>query len=369
MPDSIELAPTRDPSAYAKRPLLTGGFWVMMAFCALCLLAAAAVVILAPRLAPVRHAVVAASPTATPPPATRPLAAELAPPVDTSAPTDVSALSGRLQRLESSQDHILNAAAGALAASALSDAAAKPAPFAADLAAVAKVLPGSPDATALASLAQEGAPTRPALATDLTALGAEISTAARAPGRNASFMDRALYAVARVVSLRRIDVKASGPDAILVRAQHRADDGDLEGAVATLDTLPDEAKAALAPGATRPSAGSRSISTSPLCAPRRWPIWRPPRRGARRRDPHRRRRLPGQPAHRHRHLPAGRSRGGQPDLARLAGGHHRRRRGADHRPAGPGRDHLLARPGVAGGGPEAGRARAGRGAPPARPRP
>ena len=252
VPDPAELAPTRDPAAYARRPLLTGGFckgddgllrpvpaggggggrflaphaWRRCGT-------------LSPPPAPRRR-----SPAA---PASPPLAAQLAPPADTSAPTDVAALNDRVQRLESGQAHILNAAAGALAASALSDAAARPAPFAADLAAVARVLPGSPDATALAALAQQGAPTRPALATELTALGAEVSTAARAPGKDASFMDRALYAVARVVSLRRIDVKATGTDAVLAQAEHRADDGDLEGAVGILDTLPDTAKASLAP--------------------------------------------------------------------------------------------------------------------------
>jgi hypothetical protein len=109
------------------------------------------------------------------------------------------------------------------------------------------VLPGSPDAVALTSLAQEGAPTRAALAAELSDLSAEVSTAARAPGKNASFLDRALYAVARVVSLRRIDLKATGVDAILARAQSRANDGDMPAAVAVLDTLPEPAKASLGP--------------------------------------------------------------------------------------------------------------------------
>ncbi|HXU99885.1 MAG TPA: hypothetical protein VG166_05250 [Caulobacteraceae bacterium] len=246
-PDTAELAPTRDPAAYAKRPLFTGGFWVMMAFCALCLLAAVAVVILGPRLAPVKHAVAAAAPAARSTPTLPPLATQLAPPAQSAPTPDESALAGRVQRLETGQNRALAAAAAALAAASLSDAAAKPAPFAADLAAVSRVIPGSPDAAALAALAAQGAPTRPALAAELTALAAEAATAARAPGPNASFMDRALYAVARVVSLRRIDVKATGNDAILVRAERRADDGDLEGAVATLDTLPEAARAGLAP--------------------------------------------------------------------------------------------------------------------------
>jgi hypothetical protein len=246
VPDPAELAPTRDPAAYAKRPLLTGGFWVMMVFCALCLLAAVAVVTLGPRLAPVKRAVAAASPAQ---PATPPLAAPLAALAPTTAPpsdTD-TALAGRVQRLEGDQARIASAAAGALAAAALSDAAAKPAPFAGDLAAVARLLPGSPDALALTALAQQGAPTRAALATELTDLGAEVSTAARAPGKDASFMDRAFYAFSRVVTVRRVDTQATGTDAILARAEHSAEDGDLEGAVAVLDTLPAPAKASLAP--------------------------------------------------------------------------------------------------------------------------
>jgi hypothetical protein len=245
-PDTAELAPTRDPAAYARRPLLTGGFWVMMAFCVLCLLAAVAVVMLGPRMSRVKHAVAAAAPAAAPASPTRPpLATQLAAPAPASP--DETGLAARVQRLEAGQSRVLAAAAGALAAASLSDAAAKPAPFAADLAAVARVIPGSPDAAALAMLAPQGAPTRPALATELTALGAEVSTAARAPGKNASFMDRALYAVARVVSLRRIDVKATGADSILARAERAADNGDLEGAVRALDALPDQAKASLAP--------------------------------------------------------------------------------------------------------------------------
>lgn len=241
-PDPAELAPTRDPEAYARRPLLTGGFWVMMVFCALCLLAAAAVVVLGPRLTPVRRAAsVAASPVAAAAPPSASL--QLAPAAPTAAPAD---LAGRVQRLEGSQTRALNAAAGALAASALSDAAAKPSPFTADLTAVARVLPGSSDAMALAALAQEGAPTRSALAVQLTDLGGEVSTAARAPGKNASFTDRAFYAFSRVVSVRRVDTHAVGADAVLAGAERKADDGDLEGAVALLDTLPEPARARLA---------------------------------------------------------------------------------------------------------------------------
>ncbi|MGH7024950.1 MAG: COG4223 family protein [Caulobacteraceae bacterium] len=242
VPASHELEPTRDPSAYARRPRFGGVFWVMMAFSLLCLLAAAAVVILGPRLMPLRRA--AGTPTATaaaapPPAAPTPIAQDLQP----NAPD----LMTRVQRLEVGQTRMENAAAGALAAASLSAAAAKPAPFPADLAAAARLLPTSPDILALAPLAQEGAPTRAALAADLDDLGAQIATAARAPGRNASFMDRALYAFSRVVTVRRIDANATGVDAVLARAERAADDGNLERAVALLDTLPDPTKAVLAP--------------------------------------------------------------------------------------------------------------------------
>ncbi|HEY2482100.1 MAG TPA: hypothetical protein VGI30_07880 [Caulobacteraceae bacterium] len=246
MTDPAELAPTRNPAAYARRPLLTGGFWVMMVFCGLCLLAAAAVVVLGPRLAPVKRATsVTAAPTAMA--AQPPAAAPILPPAPPTTASAASDLTGRVQRLESAQARALNAASEAIATSALSEAAARPTPFAADLSAVARVLPASPDAMALAALAQQGAPTRAALATQLAELAGEVSTAARAPGKDASFMDRAYYAFSRVVSVRRVDAHATGADAVLARAEHAAGDGDLEGAVALLDTLPESARDRLAP--------------------------------------------------------------------------------------------------------------------------
>ncbi len=241
--ESAELAPSRDPQAYARRPLLGAAFWLMMAFCVLCLLAAAAVVVLGPRLAPVRKAAAVeatAAPAASTAP-TPPQAQDIAP----AAPSgDIAA---RVQRLETGQTRIADAAAGALAAAALSDAAAKPAPFTTDLAAVSRLLPGSPDTLALAPLAQEGAPTRAALAAELSDIASQVAAASRAPGKNASFMDRAFYAFSRVVTVRRVDANATGMDAVLGKAERSADDGDLEGSVLLLDRLPDATKAVLAP--------------------------------------------------------------------------------------------------------------------------
>ena len=239
LPDPAELAPTRDPAAYGRRRLMSGGFWVMMGFCVLCLLAAAAIVTLGPRLMGTRPAASTrpvAPPTAplvaqvpTPPPAAAPLVS--------GSPDEVAALGDRVSRLEAGDARVLGAAAEALAAAALTDATAQPRSFAAELAACERVLPASPQVLALRPLAGEGAPTRAALAEALADIASRASMAARAPGKGAGIMAQISYAVSRVVNVRRLDATGAGADAVLVRAQRRAADGDLEGAVAMLDKL------------------------------------------------------------------------------------------------------------------------------------
>jgi hypothetical protein len=242
LPDPAELAPTRDPAAYGRRRVLSAGYWAMISLCVLCILAGMAIVSFAPRIfrsrpSDVRDLTPAAAPAAAegayaPSPMAPPLAALAG------QPPQVAVLTDRVARLEGAQSRTLDAAAGALAASALSQAAAEPRPFVQDLAAVERVLPASADAVALGPLAAQGAPTRQALAAELKDIGAAISVAARAPGKDAGVMAQIAYAVSRVVSIRRVDPHGSGPDAALARAQGRADAGDLEGAVAALNALP-----------------------------------------------------------------------------------------------------------------------------------
>jgi hypothetical protein len=250
LPDPAELAPTRDPAAYGPRPLLSRGFWAMMVFAILCLVAAVMLVSLGPRLLGVRHA--EAPPTTPSAPSAMAAPAIYAPtpsvatsPVEAAAPERVAALEGRVQRLESNQARDLDAAAAALAAASLDRAAAQPRPFLGELASLQRLIPQSPDARALAPLAAQGAPTRAALAADLADIASQVSVAAKAPARNAGFMAQLAYAVSRVVSLRRVDQGATGPDGAVARAQHLAADGDLEGAVAILDTLPAAARGPL----------------------------------------------------------------------------------------------------------------------------
>ena len=226
---------------------MSRGFWAMIAFCVVCLAGALLVAVLGPSLFPARPppATKTASPVSANAPSFTPPV--LPAPVTPAPAADVTVLNARVARLEGDQARIANAAVAALAVSALSEAAAQPRPFVGDLAVFSRLLPGSPDALALAPLAQQGAPTRPALAAQLSDLASRISVASHAPAKGASFMDQAVYAVSRVVSIRRVADGGTGPDAILVHAQRRAADGDLEGAVTELDTLPAPARAALTP--------------------------------------------------------------------------------------------------------------------------
>ena len=254
LPDPSDLAPGRDPAAYGRRRLFSVGFWAMMALCLLCVLAGAALVKFAPMFAgPAPH--VSAKPAATTaPPSPASTAGQPAP--SAQAPTQpgqaadaaaaVSTLTDRVQRLESGQARALDAATRALAASALAEAAAQPRPFADEVAAFEHVLPYTPDARALRPLAALGAPTRAALAAELNRAGADAAVAARRPDRNAGFLATLGYAISRVVSVRRIDGAGSSTDAALAQAEAQAADGDLEGAMQRVDSLPPTARDALA---------------------------------------------------------------------------------------------------------------------------
>lgn len=246
LPDSAELAPSRDPATYGARPLLSRGFWLMMGFCVLCLAAALAVVVLGPRFIARRARVETTAPAAaaTPAPLFTPMGAP--PNFANPAPAGVSALEARLSRVEANQARLIGASQAALAASAIADAAAQPRPFAGEMAAYGRGLAESPDARALFPLATQGAPTRPALAANLAALAAKASVAARQPGKDAGIMAQIGYALSRVVNVRRLDEAGEGADASLARAQRRAELGDMEGAAALVDKLPAPARAGLA---------------------------------------------------------------------------------------------------------------------------
>jgi hypothetical protein len=187
----------------------------------------------------VTHAPESAAP-APPPQPLEPAPAEPAASAD-------AALGERLAKLEAQQRRYTQAAASALAAASLAEAAQSAAPFDTELASIGSLLPANADLAGLQRLSRQGAPTRAALAAEFTETVTRAASAAREPQPGAGVLARLSSALSRIVTIRRVnDVTGFGADAILARAQRELDDGDLEAAVADLDKLPPPARKALA---------------------------------------------------------------------------------------------------------------------------
>jgi hypothetical protein len=250
-PDPVETDAPRDPALYARRRLLGPGFWALIAFGILCVIAGAALARFGPAWfarkapAPVERPAVAAVPRAD---VGQPLVGVPSAPVSNAAPENVAQLEGRVAVLESGQQRALDAAGAALAAATLADAARTARPFSEELVSLERVLPLSPDLRALARLAQDGAPTRAGLAAEFDTLTARAAVAARDPGRDADFLARLRHALSSIVSIRQVgSTQGSTPDAVLGRAQKLLNEGDIEGALAAIEPLPASAQIVLSP--------------------------------------------------------------------------------------------------------------------------
>jgi len=250
-PDPAEIVAPQDPALYARRRVLGPGFWALIAFGVICVAAGAGLA----RFGPTWFAGDKAPVAAEPPPAAAVPPARLEPPPvvlpqarPEPAPTqDVARLEGRVAQLEAGQQRALDAAAAALAAATLADAAGTSRPFTGELASLERVLPLSPDLRGLARLAQDGAPTRAGLAAAFEALSARAAVAGRAPGRDADFLAKLRHALSSIVSIRQVaSTQGSAPDAVLNRVQKRLNEGDVEGALAALEPLPASAQTVLA---------------------------------------------------------------------------------------------------------------------------
>lgn len=187
--------------------------------------------------------------THAPEPAPAPAAEPVPQPDVAAGPVEAgAALAARLDRLEGEQRRTAQAAASALAAASLAEAAQGPTPFEAELAAVAPLLPPSADLAALQRSARRGAPTRATLAVEFGEAAGAAAQAAHAPADGDGFLARLGHALASVVSIRRVEVTGgSGPDAMIARAQRKLDDGDLAAALAEVDKLPTASRTSLAP--------------------------------------------------------------------------------------------------------------------------
>lgn len=242
-PDPAEITPPHSSAAYARRRGLGG--WTVLGLCAASLIAGAALAAYAPRW---RHVEETQVPAPARPLVTPTVQTPALPVPAPSEPTgDVTGLQSRVQALESGQDRTVQAAAAALAAALLSDASRTSRPFTRELTAVEQVLPMSPDTAPLRRLAQTGAPTRAALSAEFDDAAAKAAVAARDPGEEGGFLDRLSFALASVVTIRRVgSTVGDQPDAVLARAERQVDEGDIDGALTTLNTLPVGARRAMA---------------------------------------------------------------------------------------------------------------------------
>lgn len=242
-PDDIAGLP-RDPHDYSLRRRGLGlAFWAAMAFGLLCILAGVAIDRYGPKLFPAHSVPSAPQRSAndlepaplTPPVSDAPDAALAAP---GAAPADLASLTARLDRLSADDQRLRQAAAEALAAADVGQAAQTSRPFADQLVTLQRLLPDSPDLRTLAGYAASGAPSRAALAMQLDGLADRVAVAAREPPKDSGALAHLGHMLAAVFTIRRVDrLVGSDPDAILARAQAHADDGDIEGAVAELDNL------------------------------------------------------------------------------------------------------------------------------------
>ena len=255
-PDPAEIVAPSDPALYARRRVMGPGVWIWLILCVLCVALGAGVAHYGPTLfAPkARSADGAVSATPSPRSVADRVATGSALPVENGetavAPpaADVERLDGRITALETSQKGVTDAAASALAVSALAEATETSRPFGQELAGLQRVLPPSPDLAALERIATQGAPTRAGLAVQFGNLAGRAASAARNPGPDADLFSRIRYALSSIVSIRHVgSTKGSTPDAMLARAQALLDDGDVEGAVQALDALPDTARDVLGP--------------------------------------------------------------------------------------------------------------------------
>jgi hypothetical protein len=261
MTEPSDITAPKDPAEYRPRPLLGVTFWAMVAFAVVCVLAGVAIAHFGPGLfapKPANHA------AETAPPAEPALAAAAAPAVAPAPATlsegaapDIARLNARMAILETRQAHAAQAAAAVLAAGAVAEASQGSGPFADELATLRASSPPSPELDTLARLAGTGALSRAALAASFPDYAARAASAARAPnpgkgGERAGIGDRIVYALTKIVSLRRVgDVPGDGPDALLARAERLVADGDLDRAFKQLDRLSPAARDALGPWRAR----------------------------------------------------------------------------------------------------------------------
>lgn len=232
----------KNPSEYRRRPLLGLGFWALIAFGVLCVLAGAGVALLGPRLLPAKT--VADAPAQV---QTTPLPRAVAPALAVAAATpDVMGLKARIASLESQGARTNEAALSALAAAALLEAAQGSRPFSNELTTLRRAAPELLELAALEPLARTGAPSRGALALRFAEVAPGIASRSRKPPEGSGLTARVAYALGKWVTVRRIDTtRGNSPDAVLADAEQLLATGDVPAALIRLEELPPKGREAL----------------------------------------------------------------------------------------------------------------------------
>lgn len=246
MPDSAA-EPRSEAPEPPRRPIFGASFIFMMVFSLSCLIGGYLFATFGPRLFPVRPDPAApAAAGAVPPPETvtsvqrLPLTAPAtagAPPAQV-WPASETDLSLRLLRLESGQAAVVQAAAAALAAANLTQAAQAGRPFPAEADAAVAALPGNADALALRPLAAIGAPSRAALAAEFLTLDQTVAIAADQPPPGAGLLAGIGHALGSVVTVRRTETDPLGRPTALLQLERLVAAGDLEPALALVARMP-----------------------------------------------------------------------------------------------------------------------------------
>jgi hypothetical protein len=117
-------------------------------------------------------------------------------------------------------------------------------PFPAELEAVSRLVEDPSGLAPLKAVADTGLPTPAVLAQTLSKLTPTMLQVANPPGREGGVLDRLEAGVERLVRIRRIDeAPGDDPAAVIARADVKATRGDIAGAVAEIDKLPDKIRA------------------------------------------------------------------------------------------------------------------------------
>jgi hypothetical protein len=163
---------------------------------------------------------------------------------------DIEALTARIAALEqrpgeARQTTVSDRAVRlGLAAMELRMAVERGSPFSAELAAVSRLVDDPSDLAPLKAMADTGLPAPAALAQTLSKLTPAMLEAAIPPGHEGGVLDRLEAGAARLVRIRRIDdAPGDDPAAMITRADVKATRGDIAGALAEIDKLPDKARA------------------------------------------------------------------------------------------------------------------------------